>query len=100
MYGLWSGDLWQAGYDGVADIQIMASNQLQPRSWVSGLYVAAKYMPIRMGRGMWHRKRKVAVPWNEAESYRALVHEWAHYALDLRDAYLEPHAKSIWPTMG
>ena len=72
-----------------ADIQIMASNRLLPRSWVSGLHEPQKYMPIRVGRGIWHKNNRVSIPWDEPEAYRTLVHEWAHYALELRDAYLE-----------
>src|SRR5262249_48692008 len=72
-----------------ADIQIMASNRLHPRSWVSGLHVASKYMPILAGRGIWHRYNHVTIPWDEPEAYRTLIHEWGHYALDLRDEYLE-----------
>ncbi len=74
-----------------ADIQMMASNRLLPRSWVSGLHEAQKYMPIRVGRGIWHKNNRVSIPWDEPEAYRTLVHEWAHYALELRDAYLETH---------
>jgi hypothetical protein len=72
-----------------ADIQIMASNRLNPRSWVDALGKAEKYMPIRVGRGIWHKNRRVSIPWVEPEGYRTLIHEWAHYALGLRDEYLE-----------
>lgn len=71
-----------------ADIQIMASNRLLPRSWVSGLLDAAKYTPIRVGRGVWTRRAQVPILWDEPDAYRTLVHEWAHYALNQRDAYL------------
>jgi hypothetical protein len=74
-----------------ADIQIMASNRLLPRSWVSGLVNENKYMPIRMGRAAWHKNNRVSIPWDEPEGYRTLVHEWGHYALELRDEYLETH---------
>src|SRR6266536_4939603 len=72
-----------------ADIQIMASNRLLARSWVSGLHIARKYMPIRIGRGVWHKNNLASIPWDEPEAYRTLIHEWGHYALELRDAYLE-----------
>jgi hypothetical protein len=72
-----------------ADIQIMASNRLLPRSWVSGLVEEKKYLPIRMGRAAWHKNNRVSIPWDEPEAYRTLVHEWGHYALELRDEYLE-----------
>jgi len=72
-----------------ADIQIMASNRLLPRSWVGGLHEAKKYMPIRLGRGLWQKNNRVSIAWNEPEGYRVLIHEWAHYALELLDAYLE-----------
>lgn len=74
-----------------ADVQILASNRLLPRSWVSGLHEDHKYMPIRVGRGIWHKNNRVSIPWDEPEAYRTLIHEWAHYALELRDAYLETH---------
>ncbi|HEX6291497.1 MAG TPA: hypothetical protein VFZ66_20105 [Herpetosiphonaceae bacterium] len=74
-----------------ADVQVMASNRLLPRSWVSGLHESLKYMPIRVGRGVWHKNNRVSIPWDEPEAFRTLVHEWAHYGLELRDAYLETH---------
>jgi hypothetical protein len=77
-----------------ADIQIMASNRLLPRSWVGGFHEAKKYMPIRLGRGLWQKNNRVSIPWNEPEGYRVLIHEWAHYALELLDAYLETIVKS------
>lgn len=73
---------------GCADVQIMASNRLHPRAWVSGLHDPQKYTPVRMGRGMWSRRNCVSIPWDEPEGYRTFVHEWAHYALNLRDQYL------------
>lgn len=72
-----------------ADIQIMASNRLHPRSWVGGLLDAAKYQPIRVGRGIWHDRNQVTMPWDEPEGYRTIVHEWCHYALSLMDGYIE-----------
>ncbi len=71
-----------------ADIQIMASNRFNPRSWVNGLHEPEKYMPIRVGRGIWRKNRRMSIPWDEPEGYRTLIHEWAHYALGLRDEYL------------
>jgi hypothetical protein len=73
---------------GCADIQIMASNRLLPQSWVGGLIDKKKYTPIRVGRGVWNRKPEIAIPWDEPEAYRTLIHEWGHYALALRDEYL------------
>ncbi|HEY0737698.1 MAG TPA: hypothetical protein VGD69_22460, partial [Herpetosiphonaceae bacterium] len=78
-----------------ADVQILASNRLLPRSWVSGLHEDRKYMPIRVGRGIWHKNNRVSIPWDEPEAYRTLIHEWAHYALELRDSYLETHYVSV-----
>ncbi|GAB4200930.1 MAG: hypothetical protein OHK0022_22490 [Roseiflexaceae bacterium] len=69
-----------------ADIVIAASNRFQGRSWVGGIHDKAKSMPIRIGRGEWRRGNSIA--WNEPEGYRVIVHEWSHYALHLRDAYL------------
>lgn len=73
-----------------ADIQIMASNRFHPRSWVNGLHDETKYLPIRVGRGYWFQRNRVTIPWDEPEAYRVLVHEWAHYALNQKDAYLQP----------
>ncbi len=78
-----------------ADIQIMASNRLLSRSWVGGMHTFPeypddeKYMPIRVGRGLWNDNRRGIIPWEEPESYRTLIHEWGHYALMLTDEYLE-----------
>src|SRR6266511_3036441 len=74
---------------GGADIQILASNRLLPRSWVGGMHEPKKYMPIRIGRGLWNKNHRKTIPWNEPEGYRVLVHEWAHYALELLDEYLD-----------
>lgn len=74
-----------------ADIQLMASNRLNPRSWVNGLNDPNKYMPIRAGRGVWNKDQRASISWVEPEGYRTLIHEWAHYALALRDEYLETH---------
>jgi hypothetical protein len=72
-----------------ADIQVMASNRLLARTWVGGIHDEIKYMPIRLGRGVWHNVNLVTIPWDEPEAYRTLIHEWGHYALHLRDAYLD-----------
>jgi hypothetical protein len=78
-----------------ADIQILASNRLHPRAWVGGLHPNKEYerdekfMPLRLGRGLWNDVRKGAIPWEEPEGYRIIVHEWGHYALNLIDEYLE-----------
>jgi hypothetical protein len=71
-----------------ADIQVLASNRLHPRSWVSGMQIENKYMPIRVGRGFWSKRTRRATLWDEPEGYRTLTHEWAHYALGLKDHYL------------
>lgn len=78
-----------------ADIQILASNRLHPRSWVAGFHEAHKYTPVRLGRGMWSRRNQITIGWDEPEAYRALVHEWAHYALCLRDRYLRPEERAL-----
>jgi hypothetical protein len=78
-----------------ADIQLMASNRFHPRSWTDALHIPHKYMPIRMGRGLWHKANRVSIPWDEPEGYRTIVHEWAHYALALKDEYLE--ARTVVP---
>lgn len=72
-----------------ADFVITASNQIHPRAWVGGLYDPAKYIPIRLGRGNWPSRNRVTIPWDEPEGFRTIVHEWAHYALGLRDASLQ-----------
>jgi hypothetical protein len=71
-----------------ADIQIAASNRYMPRSWVDGLTIPSKYTPIRLGRGYWSKQRRVTIPWDEPEAFRTIVHEWGHYALGLKDLYL------------
>jgi hypothetical protein len=73
-----------------ADIQIMASSRLLSRAWVAALHEDHKYMPIRMGRGLWNDNRRGVIAWEEPEGYRTLVHEWGHYALGLTDEYLQP----------
>lgn len=76
-----------------ADIQILASNRYLPRSWVSALLDPKKYTPIRLGRGLWVRERRIVIDWDEPEGYRSIVHEWAHYALGLKDEYM--HARKV-----
>ncbi len=72
-----------------ADIQILASTRLHPRSWVNGLNDGDKYTPIRIGRGLWNKNYRSVIPWDAPEGYRTLVHEWGHYALNLVDEYLD-----------
>lgn len=78
-----------------ADIQIMASTRIHPRSWVGAMHAHAeypndeKYSPIRIGRGLWSDTLRATIEWGEPEAYRILVHEWCHYALALTDEYLE-----------
>jgi hypothetical protein len=72
-----------------ADIQIMASNRFHPRSSVNGLNEARKYSPIRLGRGSWHKNNGALLTWDEATVYPTIAHEWAHYALSLRDEYVD-----------
>lgn len=72
-----------------ADIQIMASNRFHPRSSVNGLNVAKKFSPIRLGRGSWHKNNGALLTWDEAAAAPVIAHEWAHYALSLRDEYLD-----------
>jgi hypothetical protein len=79
----------------LADIQIMASTRMLPRSWVGAMHTHAeyqhdeKYMPIRLGRGLWNDNRRGIIPWEEPEAYRIMIHEWGHHALKLTDEYLE-----------
>jgi hypothetical protein len=72
-----------------ADIQIMASNRFHPRSSVNGLNEVKKFSPIRLGRGSWHKNNGALLTWDEAAVYPAIAHEWAHYALSLRDEYVD-----------
>lgn len=83
-----------------ADIQIMASNRFHPRSWTGGFHEPDKFVPIRVGRGVWSKGRRVSIPWDEPEGYRVLVHEWGHYALELRDEYLELRQTVLAHTAG
>lgn len=71
-----------------ADIQIMASNRVHPRSSKEGLFDPERPRSIRIGRALWHQRQKVSIPWDEPQGYRALIHEWGHYALGLHDQYL------------
>jgi hypothetical protein len=73
---------------GCADIQIFASNRLFPRAFVNGLNISNKYQPIRVGRGLWNKNERSIFTWNEEIGYKTIVHEWAHYALGLKDQYL------------
>ena len=72
-----------------ADIQIFASSRLFPRSSVSGMYEKQKHSPIRVGSGLWKKNTRTLIPWDEPEGFRILVHEFAHYALGLKDRYLD-----------
>ena len=78
-----------------ADIQIMASTRILPRSWVGAMHDHLqypddqKYTPIRLGRGLWSDNLRGVIGWEEPEAYRILIHEWCHYALMLTDEYLE-----------
>lgn len=72
-----------------ADIQIMASNRLHPRAWNNALHKNRKFKGIRVGRGVWQKDLEHLAPWDAAEGYRALIHEWGHYALNINDEYLE-----------
>jgi hypothetical protein len=71
-----------------ADIQILASNRIHPRSWIAALYQEQKYQPIRLGRGLWRKNLSATLSWDQPDGYRTLVHEWGHYALGLIDEYL------------
>jgi hypothetical protein len=78
-----------------ADIQIMASTRLHPRSWVGALHPVEEYqrdekfIPVRLGRGLWSDVRHGTIPWEEPEAHRIIVHEFGHYGLKLIDEYLE-----------
>lgn len=83
-----------------ADIQIMASSRLHPRSWVGGIHENDTYMPIRLGRGLWSDRQRFAFPWEEPEAFRVLIHEWGHYALHLVDGYLKTQKVSLPQQIG
>src|SRR5262249_48674119 len=72
-----------------ADVQVLASNRFHPRSMVNGLTCPNKYSPVRLGRGIWRKDRRILLPWDENTGYRAIAHEWAHYALGLHDEYID-----------
>jgi hypothetical protein len=72
----------------MADIQIMASNRIHPRSWMAALNIKEKFKPIRAGRGIWQKNHNSLLTWDSPEGYRGLVHEWGHYAFGLVDEYL------------
>lgn len=77
-----------------ADIQIFASNRLSPRSSVDGMNNPEKYQPIRLGRSLWHKvnrknpSERATFPWSHPKGYATIVHELGHYALGLKDQYL------------
>lgn len=77
-----------------ADIQIMASSRVHPRSWINALNVAEKFKPIRVGRGLWQKESETLLTWDTPEGYRTLVHEWGHYAFGLVDRHLDRLALS------
>lgn len=79
-----------------ADIQIFASNRLFPRAWVNGMHIEAKYQPIRIGRGYWRKNAGRADPWHKNYGPAVLVHEWLHYALGLKDGYIQPEGQSAF----
>lgn len=80
----------------VADIQIMASSRLHPRTWLNGFNDKTHFSPIRLGRGLWEKRQERIIPWYEAPGYRAIVHEWGHYALTLRDEYIDNSVKVVY----
>lgn len=71
-----------------ADLQVMCSNRFHPRTWIDALNDEAKFLPIRVGRGMWQKNHETLATWDSPEGYRALAHEWGHYAYGLVDTYL------------
>jgi len=72
-----------------ADIQVLASNRVHPRAWNNGLHEGRKFKSIRVGRGIWQKDPGLLSTWDTPEGYRALIHEWGHYALNINDGYLE-----------
>ncbi len=72
-----------------ADIQLFASNRLYPRAGLLDLTHTdnRRVLPVRVGRGLWNRRLKRPLAWDEPEGWRVLIHEWAHYALGLPDLY-------------
>ncbi|MGQ9927844.1 MAG: hypothetical protein ACUVS4_13360 [Chloroflexaceae bacterium] len=72
-----------------ADIQVLASNRVHPRAWNNGLHEGRKFKGIRVGRGIWQKDPGLLSTWDTPEGYRALIHEWGHYALNINDGYLE-----------
>lgn len=72
-----------------ADIQVLASNRVHPRAWNNGLHEDRKFKGIRVGRGIWQKDLGLLSTWDAPEGYRALIHEWGHYALNINDGYLE-----------
>ncbi|MCS6882770.1 MAG: hypothetical protein RMK84_15460 [Oscillochloridaceae bacterium] len=72
-----------------ADIQVLASNRVHPRAWHNGWHEDRKFKGIRVGRGIWQKDLGLLSTWDTPEGYRALIHEWGHYALNINDEYLE-----------
>lgn len=76
----------------IADVHIFASSRTYPASSIHydllAPYRVHRRRPIRLGRVLWDRFNKRYYSWDEPEGYRVIVHEWAHYALGWKDAYL------------
>jgi photosystem II stability/assembly factor-like uncharacterized protein len=69
-----------------ADVQISTKNIVWPHAYVGGLTSDDKSHVIRVGRG-WDGNSGNQGPWDQAEGFRTLVHEFGHYALYLYDEY-------------
>lgn len=70
-----------------AHVVVLASNRIHPRCQMEGLHHEV-YPSITLGRGLWLPRYEMSLPWDEPEGYRTIIHEIAHAALGLPDAYL------------
>jgi hypothetical protein len=85
-----------------ADIRFLPANDYRPTAYVGGMANVDRQPPylspaghsihfapgaIFVGRA-WNGNYPGA--WAESNGYRTLIHEWAHYALFLYDAYIGP----------
>jgi len=92
-----SGERWDA-----ADIQVLAADNVRPAAYPCGIVAADTPIPTDEARvrcspagtillpRYWNGETAADGSWNEDAGARTILHEWAHYALMLFDAYKGP----------
>lgn len=82
-----------------ADIRMLPANDYRPAAFVGGIVsetieyagsTTLRYKPanIFLGR-QWDGLVAHKGPWDKAEGYTTIIHEWAHHALFLYDEYIQ-----------